>query len=74
MVRRKDMRICCPPQHRRTFNDSFAIGDAAPDMDDFSLYAVQPYFHVKVFSTPDRANVDVEPELPRKMNIIFKGA
>ncbi len=59
--------------HTREVLDSFAIGDAAPDMDDFSLYTVQPYFHVKVFSTPDGANVNVEPELPRKMNIIFKG-
>jgi hypothetical protein len=58
--------------HTREVIDSFAI-DAAPDMEDFSLYTVQPYFHVKVFSTPDGANVNIEPELPRKMQIIFKG-
>lgn len=58
--------------HTREVIDSFAI-DAAPDMEDFSLYTVQPYFHVKVFSTPDGADVNIEPELPRKMQIIFKG-
>jgi superfamily II DNA or RNA helicase len=58
--------------HTREVIDSFAV-DAAPDMEDFSLYTVQPYFHVKVFSVPDGANVDLEPELPRKMNIIFRG-
>ena len=52
--------------------DSFAV-DAAPDMEDFSLYTVEPYFHVKVFSTPDGADVTREPELPRTMQIIFKG-
>jgi superfamily II DNA or RNA helicase len=59
-------------RHTREVIDSFAV-DAAPDMEDFSLYTVQPYFHVKVFSTPDGANVGVEPQLPRKMNIIFRG-
>ena len=28
--------------------DSFTV-DAAPDMEDFSLYTVEPYFHVKIF-------------------------
>ncbi|MGC1605357.1 MAG: DEAD/DEAH box helicase family protein [Candidatus Acidiferrum sp.] len=61
-------------EERRTREviDSFAV-DAAPDMEDFSLYTVQPYFHVKVFSTPDGADLDVEPTLPKKMNIIFRG-
>ncbi len=52
--------------------DSFAI-DAAPDMQDFSLYTVQPYFHVKIFSVMDGADVNVEPKFPGKMQIIFRG-
>jgi superfamily II DNA or RNA helicase len=52
--------------------DSFAI-DSAPDMQDFSLYSVQPYFHVKVFSAPDGADVTANPFFPRKMQSIFKG-
>lgn len=52
--------------------DSFQI-EAAPDMDDFSLYSVKPYFHVKVFATPEGADLTVEPDLPEKLQIIFKG-
>lgn len=52
--------------------DSFTV-DAAPDMEDFSLYTVEPYFHVKIFSAPDGADVNTEPQLPGKMNIIFRG-
>jgi len=52
--------------------DSFAI-DAAPDMEDFSLYTVQPYFHVKIFSVTDGADVNAEPKFPGKMQIIFRG-
>src|SRR5262249_23560989 len=58
--------------HTREVIDSFAV-DAAPDMDDFSLYTVEPYFHVKVFSTPEGADVTREPELPRTMQVIFRG-
>jgi hypothetical protein len=52
--------------------DSFQI-DASPDMDDFSLYTVRPYFHAKVFATPDGVDLTAEPDLPEKLQIIFKG-
>ncbi|HTV53746.1 MAG TPA: DEAD/DEAH box helicase family protein, partial [Terriglobia bacterium] len=52
--------------------DSFAI-EASPDMSDFSLYTVAPYFHVKIFATPDGANPTAEPDLPEKLQVIFKG-
>ena len=59
-------------RHTREVIDSFAV-DAAPDMEDFSLYTVEPYFHVKIFSVPDGADVNIEPQLPGKMKIIFRG-
>jgi len=59
--------------HTREVLDSFQI-DAAPDMDDFSLYSVKPYFHVKVFATPEGVDLNAEPDLPDKLQIIFKGA
>jgi superfamily II DNA or RNA helicase len=52
--------------------ESFAI-ESAPDMEDFSLYNVQPYFHVKIFSALDGADVTADPLFPRKMQTIFKG-
>jgi superfamily II DNA or RNA helicase len=52
--------------------DSFAI-DAAPDMEDFSLYSLKPYFHVKVFATSEGVDLAAEPDLPEKLQIIFKG-
>ena len=58
--------------HTREVIDSFDT-ESAPDMEDFSLYSVQPYFHVKVFSTPDGADVTANPFFPKKMQIIFKG-
>jgi superfamily II DNA or RNA helicase len=58
--------------HTREVLDSFQI-DAAPDMDDFSLYSVRPYFHVKVFATPEGVDLTAEPDLPEKLQIIFKG-
>jgi len=58
--------------HTREVIESFAT-EAAPDMEDFSLYSVQPYFHVKVFTTPDGADVTANPVFPRKMQTIFKG-
>ena len=58
--------------HTREVLDSFQI-DAAPDMDDFSLYSVKPYFHVKVFATPEGVDLTAEPDLPEKLQIIFKG-
>jgi superfamily II DNA or RNA helicase len=36
-------------QHTREVIESFAA-EPAPDLDDFSLYSVEPYFHVKIFS------------------------
>jgi superfamily II DNA or RNA helicase len=59
--------------HTREVIDSFAVDTVAPDMEDFSLYTVQPYFHVKIFSTPDGADVTSDPSFPRKMQIIYKG-
>lgn len=58
--------------HTRDVLDSFQI-DAAPDMDDFSLYSLKPYFHVKVFATPEGVDLTAEPDLPDKLQIIFKG-
>lgn len=58
--------------HMRDVVESFAI-DAAPEMDDFSLYTVRPYFHAKVFSVPDGADLAAEPDFPEKLQIIFKG-
>lgn len=58
--------------HKRDVLDSFAI-EASPDMSDFSLYTVRPYFHAKVFSTPEGVDMTAEPDLPEKLQIIFKG-
>ena len=58
--------------HTREVLDSFQI-NASPDMDDFSLYTVRPYFHAKVFATPEGVDLTVEPDLPDKLQIIFKG-
>jgi superfamily II DNA or RNA helicase len=58
--------------HTREVLDSFEI-DAAPDMEDFSLYSLKPYFHVKVFATPEGADLTDEPDLPEKLQVIFKG-
>lgn len=58
--------------HTREVLDSFQI-DASPDMGDFSLYTVRPYFHAKVFATPDGVDLTAEPDLPEKLQIIFKG-
>jgi hypothetical protein len=56
----------------REIIDSFTV-DAALDMDDFSLYAVRPYFHAKVFATPRGADLSVESDFPDSLQIIFKG-
>jgi len=58
--------------HTREVLDSFQI-DAAPDMEDFSLYSLKPYFHVKVFATLEGVDLTAEPDLPDKLQIIFKG-
>jgi hypothetical protein len=58
--------------HVRDVLDSFET-EAAPDMSDFSLYAIKPYFHAKVFATPDGADLSVLPNFPEKLQIIFKG-
>ena len=58
--------------HTREVLDSFAI-EASPDMSDFSLYTVAPYFHAKVFATPDGVDLTAEPDLPEKLQVIFKG-
>jgi len=51
--------------------DSFDI-EAAPDMNDFSLYTIKPYFHAKIFSAPD-ADLKIQPDFPEKLQVIFKG-
>jgi superfamily II DNA or RNA helicase len=58
--------------HTREVLDSFEI-NAAPDMEDFSLYSLKPYFHVKVFATPEGVDLTAEPDLPEKLQVIFKG-
>jgi len=52
--------------------DSFQV-DAVPDMADFSLYTVRPYFHAKIFATPDGVDLTAEPDLPEKLQIIYRG-
>jgi len=52
--------------------DSFQI-DAVPDMDDFSLYTVRPYFHAKIFATPYGVDLPAEPDLPGKLQVIYRG-
>jgi hypothetical protein len=52
--------------------DSFEI-EAAPDMDDFSLYTVRPYFHAKVFSTQSEVDLTATPGFPGGLQVIFKG-
>src|SRR5262249_60877134 len=58
--------------HTREVIDSFAIDTVVPDMEDFSLYTVEPYFHAKIFSTPDGADVTSDPAFPKRMQIIYK--
>jgi superfamily II DNA or RNA helicase len=58
--------------HTREVLDSFAV-EAAPDMDDFSLYTVRPYFHAKVFATPDGVDFIAAPDFPDGLQVIFKG-
>lgn len=58
--------------HTREVLDSFNI-EASPDMTDFSLYTVRPYFHAKVFAAPGGVDLTAEPDLPEKLQIIFKG-
>ena len=52
--------------------DSFQV-EAIPDMADFSLYTVRPYFHAKIFATPDGVDLMAEPDLPEKLQIIYRG-
>jgi hypothetical protein len=52
--------------------DSFQVA-AAPDMADFSLYTLRPYFHVKVFAVPDGVDLTAHPDLPAKLQVIFSG-
>ena len=52
--------------------DSFEV-EAAPDMTDFSLYTVRPYFHAKVFAVPDGVDLTTPPDLPHKLQIIYSG-
>jgi len=52
--------------------DSFQV-EAAPDMTDFSLYTVRPYFHAKVFAVPDGVDLTARPDLPEKLQIIYSG-
>lgn len=60
-------------QHTREVIESFAVDTVVPDMEDFSLYTVQPYFHVKIFTVPDGADVTSDPLFPKKMQVIYKG-
>jgi len=57
---------------KREVLESFTI-EASPDMSDFSLYTVAPYFHVKIFAAPDGTDLSAEPDLPERLQIIFKG-
>ena len=75
MARHRSESSRCPDRigiHAREVLDSFAV-EAAPDMDDFSLYTVRPYFHAKVFATPDGVELAALPDFPEKLQVIFKG-
>jgi hypothetical protein len=56
----------------REILDSFDI-EATPDMDDFSLYTIRPYFHAKVFAAPDGVDLRASPEFPNTLQVIFVG-
>jgi superfamily II DNA or RNA helicase len=59
--------------HARDVLDSFAVQDVVPDMDDFSLYTVRPYFHAKLFAAPDAIDLAITPDFPDKLQVIYKG-
>jgi superfamily II DNA or RNA helicase len=56
----------------REILDSFYV-DAIPGMDDFSLYTIRPYFHAKVFATPDGVDLTKLPAFPDRLQVIYKG-
>ncbi len=58
--------------HTREVLDSFAI-EAAPDMNDFSLYTVRPYFHAKLFAAADGIDLTASRIFPTSCRLSFKG-
>lgn len=55
-------------EYLETFNKA-----AIPDLADFSLYGVVPYFHVKILETPDGVDLSREPEFPAELTRIYRG-
>lgn len=46
---------------------------STPDMKDFSLYSVQPYFHVKIFAVSNEVNLKKQISFPPGRLIVFSG-
>lgn len=46
---------------------------STPDMQDFSLYSVRPYYHVKILSVPEGVNLKDQVSFPSGMSVVFSG-
>ncbi|HWL18476.1 MAG TPA: DEAD/DEAH box helicase family protein [Bradyrhizobium sp.] len=57
---------------RRDVLDSFVV-ESSPDMEDFSLYTIRPYFHVKVFRARSGVDLSLGLIFPTRYQVIFRG-
>jgi superfamily II DNA or RNA helicase len=56
----------------REYLDTFEK-TTSPNLADFSLYALRPYYHVKVLAVPEGVNFNREAEFPNNLSIIYRG-
>lgn len=58
--------------HTREVLDTFLPVDASHDLSDFSLFDLEPYFHVKILQLKDLVDVSAGEEFPFPMQIVYK--
>lgn len=52
--------------------ESFERSDTIDDLDDLSLYSLEPYFHVKVLQLDRTIDLDNTIEMPQELSILFE--
>jgi len=59
-------------QTREVLESFDAQGAPAPDLSDLSLYALEPYHHVKIYRASGAVDLQTEPEFPDNVTVAYR--
>jgi superfamily II DNA or RNA helicase len=59
-------------QIREVLESFTPAGQNPPDLNDLSLYSLEPYFHAKVYQLAEAIDINDEVEFPRNLQVVYR--